>query len=116
MGVIGFDFGDKFLPPEPIAVPEPDQDRNDELAEAKRTVSIFKTMSTQRKMRLLSEAALAEVLPWHLEEGAAYTPQNKPPTSKERRIISCRLYFLHRNGTPTIAPTIKGADRMELMD
>ena len=55
-----------------MEVPEPDQDRNDELAEAKRTVSIFKTMSTQRKMRLLSEAALAEVLPWHLEEGAAY--------------------------------------------
>ena len=72
MGVIGFDFGDKFQPPEPVAASEPEQDRNDELAEAKRTVSVFKAMSTQRKMRLLSEAALTEVLPWHLEEGAAY--------------------------------------------
>lgn len=72
MGVIGFDFGDKFKIPEPEAALETEQDRNDELAEAKRTVSVFKTMSTQCKMRLLSEAALAEVLPWHLEEGAAY--------------------------------------------
>lgn len=72
MGVIGFDFGDKFQPPEPIAAPETTTAKDEELADAKRTVAIFKTMSTQRKMRLLSEAALSEVLPWHLEEGAAY--------------------------------------------
>lgn len=73
MGVIGFDFGDKFKPPEPAITPlEAEVEKNIELAEAKRSVSIFKTMSTQRKMRLLSEAALSEVLPWHLEEGAAY--------------------------------------------
>lgn len=37
-----------------------------------RTVSVLKTMSTHRKMRLLSEQALADVMPWHLEPGAAY--------------------------------------------
>ena len=72
MGVIGFNFGDKFQPPEPVSAPEPNLERDDELADAKRTVAVFKTMSTQRKMRLLSEAALSEALPWHLDEGAAY--------------------------------------------
>lgn len=58
--------------PEPAPSPDAASGENDALADAKRTVSIFKTMSTQRKMRLLSEAALSEVLPWHLESGAAY--------------------------------------------
>ena len=44
--MIGFDFGDKFQPPAPIAAPEPDLERDDELADAKRTVAVFKTMST----------------------------------------------------------------------
>lgn len=49
-----------------------DAQSNDDMADSKRTVSVFKTMSTQHKMRLLSEAALSESLPWHLEDGAAY--------------------------------------------
>lgn len=72
MSAIGFDFGDSYQPPEPVASPSEPIAKDDELADAKRTVAIFKTMSTQRKMRLLSEAALSEVLPWHLEEGTAY--------------------------------------------
>ena len=72
MGVIGFDLGDKFVPPQPIVVQDPEPEKDLELADARRSVSILKTMSTQKKMRLLSEAALAEALPWHLEEGAAY--------------------------------------------
>ena len=72
MGVIGFNFGDKFVPPEPVAAPEQVTAKDEELADARRSVSIFKSMNTQRKMRLLSEAALADVLPWHLEQGAAY--------------------------------------------
>ncbi|MEG0375272.1 MAG: hypothetical protein RR672_06520 [Raoultibacter sp.] len=43
-----------------------------EQAEYVRNVSVFKTMSTQKKMRLLSEAALSESLEWHLESGVAY--------------------------------------------
>lgn len=69
MAVAGFDFGSKYQIPS--AAPESDA-QNVELANAKRSVSVLKTMSTQHKMRLLSEAALSEVLPWHLEEGAAY--------------------------------------------
>lgn len=72
MGVVGFDFGPKFQAQEPVTAQELDAEANAELADAKRTVAVFKTMSTQHKMRLLSEASLAEVLPWHLEEGAAY--------------------------------------------
>lgn len=37
-----------------------------------RTVSVLKTMSTHRKMRLLSEQALADAMDWHLEPGVAY--------------------------------------------
>ena len=44
------------------------------------------------------------------------TPQTALPISREMRISFCRLYFLHRKGTATMAPTMKGADRMELMD
>ena len=40
--------------------------------EKHRSVSVFKTMCTAKKMKLLSEAALDEVLDWHLEEGVAY--------------------------------------------
>ena len=69
---IGFDFGDKFTSPTPASIPDPEPDKDVELADARRTVAVFKTMSTQHKMRLLSEAALTEALPWHLEEGAAY--------------------------------------------
>lgn len=37
-----------------------------------RNVSVLKTMTTQKKMRLLSEASLSESLDWHLENGVAY--------------------------------------------
>lgn len=64
----GFDFGDGFelpnaAPPEMV---------NDDAAESVRSVSVFKTMGTQKKMRVLSEAALSEKLDWHLEPGTAY--------------------------------------------
>lgn len=45
---------------------------NAQQAEQRRGVGVFKTMDTQRKMRLLSQAALDEALPWHFEQGAAY--------------------------------------------
>lgn len=41
-------------------------------AERTRTVSVFKTMTPTRKLKLLSEAALDEALDWHLEYGVAY--------------------------------------------
>lgn len=47
-------------------------DENVEAADKLRSVSVLKTMDTQRKMRLLSEAALSDALDWHLEQGVAY--------------------------------------------
>lgn len=67
MAVLGYDFGGEVVPMAP-----PPEERNDAEAEKVRGVSVFKTMSTQRKMRLLSEAALDGALDWHLEPGAAY--------------------------------------------
>lgn len=43
-----------------------------EIAENRRKVKVFETMSTHQKLRLLSESALDEVFPWHLEKGKAY--------------------------------------------
>lgn len=63
---IGFDFGDD----EPTIIKPVADDA--EPQDTKRSVSVFKTMSTQKKMRLLSESALDDVLPWHFEPGAAY--------------------------------------------
>lgn len=40
--------------------------------EAHRTVQVFKTMTTAKKMKLLSEAALDDALDWHFEDGCAY--------------------------------------------
>lgn len=40
--------------------------------EKRRTVQVYKTMSTSKKMKLLSESALDDALDWHLEEGVAY--------------------------------------------
>lgn len=45
---------------------------NDRAADKLRSVGVLKTMNTQRKMRLLSEAALSDALDWHLEDGVAY--------------------------------------------
>lgn len=73
MDVMRFSFTPEqmaaFAPPRQE---EPDEENNEELADKRRSVSVFKTMSTQKKMRLLSESALADALPWHLEDGAAY--------------------------------------------
>ena len=63
---IGFNFGDSSIETEIR------KDENEHLAEDKRTVAVFKTMTPHKKMRLLSEAALDEVLPWHLKKGVAY--------------------------------------------
>jgi hypothetical protein len=51
---------------------DPIQEEDDKEAEAIRNVSVFKTMNTQKKMRLLSQAALDDVLPWHFEDGEAW--------------------------------------------
>lgn len=65
---IGFDFGEEYRK----EYEESRKPENDELAENVRNVSVYKTMSTTQKMRLLSESALDKVLPWHLEKGNAY--------------------------------------------
>ena len=45
----------------------------DEVAEEhQRTVQVFKTWDTQKKMRVMSEANLDEALDWHMEPGTAY--------------------------------------------
>ena len=48
----------------------PDESDNQKEADKLRSVSVFKTMTTQHKMRLLSQAALDKALPWHPEPGA----------------------------------------------
>ena len=48
---------------------EPKDERAEEHA---RTVQVFKTWDTQKKMRVMSEANLDEALPWHMEDGCAY--------------------------------------------
>ena len=53
-------------PPRVAAKTEPEEE------EHRRTVQVFKTWDTQKKMRVMSEKALEEALDWHLEEGAAY--------------------------------------------
>lgn len=42
------------------------------MADRARSVAVFKTMGVQRKMRMLSEAALDDALDWHLDDGCAY--------------------------------------------
>lgn len=60
----GFDFTDEQI--------ENFKKTNEDDGEEHRSVKVFKTISTTKKMRLLSEAALDEVLPWHLKKGVAY--------------------------------------------
>ena len=58
----------KKKPPE-----EPLEELRDEVAEEHaRTVQVFKTWDTQKKMRVMSEANLDAALPWHMQEGCAY--------------------------------------------
>ena len=65
----GFDFGDNAIKQ---AVTPPKPEENAKQADAVRKVGVFKTMDTQKKMRLLSESALDDALAWHFEKGAAY--------------------------------------------
>lgn len=53
-------------------VPTEDDAQNASEADARRSVSVLKTMDTQKKMRLLSQAALDDALDWHMESGCAY--------------------------------------------
>lgn len=52
--------------------PEPEPERYGAMADAQRTVQVFKRMGTHQKLRLLSERSLDAVLPWHLEKGTSY--------------------------------------------
>lgn len=63
---------DAMAAPAPPPPKGDDEATNLEAAETRRGVSVFKTMDTQRKMRLLSEAALADALPWHIADGEAW--------------------------------------------
>ena len=49
------------------------EEPRDEVAEEHaRTVQVFKTWDTQKKMRIMSEANLDDALDWHMEPGTAY--------------------------------------------
>lgn len=55
------------------SAPESSEEPRDEAAEEHaRTVQVFKTWDTQKKMRIMSEANLDEALDWHMETGTAY--------------------------------------------
>lgn len=66
------DFGDFERFDDPIEVNDPAPEEDVKEADSNRSVSVFKTMNIQKKMRLLSQSALDDVLPWHFEPGAAY--------------------------------------------
>lgn len=51
---------------------EAEPERYGAMANAQRTVQIFKTMGTHQKLRLLSEKTLADSMDWHLAEGTSY--------------------------------------------
>ena len=71
--VTGFDFGEGACIVLPNRSPgDRKAASNAAEADARRTVSVFKTMSTTKKMRLLSESRLDGALDWHLEPGCAY--------------------------------------------
>lgn len=83
-----FDFDEGDIPEEePEAEPDPIMARlleanppsaegataaEDIEGERHRSVQVFKTMCTAKKMKLLSETALDDALDWHLEKGVAY--------------------------------------------
>lgn len=62
---VGFDFGEGFE----FETSSGEVEAKDA---ASRSVKVLDTMPTVRKMRLLSDAALSDALPWHLECGHAY--------------------------------------------
>ena len=49
-----------------------DEPRDEQAEEHARTVQVFKTWDTQKKMRVMSEANLDDALDWHMEPGTAY--------------------------------------------
>lgn len=65
----GFDFQGDFSG---TAGGNEPPDRMAAMADEARTVAVFRTISTHQKMRLLSEKALDDVLPWHFEHGYSY--------------------------------------------
>lgn len=67
-----FQAGCKIAPARPSAPESADQPRNEIAEEHARTVQVFKTWDTQKKMRVMSEANLDEALDWHMEPGTAY--------------------------------------------
>lgn len=50
----------------------PTKEQAESADERVRSVQIFKTWDTQKKMRVMSEKKLDEVLDWHFEKGCAY--------------------------------------------
>ena len=53
--------------------PESAEEPRDEQAEEHaRTVQVFKSWDTQKKMRIMSEANLSDALDWHMKNGTAY--------------------------------------------
>ena len=52
--------------------PEREEAASAEEDEHARTVQVFKTWDTQKKMRVMSEANLDDALDWHMEPGTAY--------------------------------------------
>lgn len=66
-------FKSKAPAPKKAAEVKPAEEPRDEQAEEHaRTVQVFKTWDTQKKMRVMSEANLDAALDWHLEPGTAY--------------------------------------------
>ena len=73
MDAIGFEpFPDFQMMTDEKIDEDPVDEKDVEEADNVRHVAVFKTMNTQRKMRLLSQAALDDVLPWHFEQGEAW--------------------------------------------
>lgn len=71
----GFEFESDFEEYEEPEI-EIDEEAEEQAAEAegakRRTVQVFKTMTTAKKMRLLSEAQLDEVAQWNFAPGESY--------------------------------------------
>lgn len=66
----GFDFG--FDEPEVAGTETALDSAETTEGEKFRTIQVYKTMTTAKKMKLLSEAALDDALDWHLRKGVAY--------------------------------------------
>jgi hypothetical protein len=67
-------FKNKASKPAAVKVQETaaEEPRDERAEENARTVKVFKTWDVQKKMRIMSEAKLDEVLDWHMEPGTAY--------------------------------------------